>query len=410
MAIAERTVQNKRNAAGELTGKSGKVYDVNIKYKAGGQAKSHSKKGFPTKKAAQEYEASMRSKLTNPSYIPPTAAQCKLTVAEYLEDWVDGHGKTNLRPSTFASYRSHIKNHIIPYIGNISLCQLTPAMLDDMYRQLYDKGLSSSSVRYAHRIVGVALEHARKYHYIESNPARDTITKFGKQGKTPDPYTIEQMQLLMAKAVGTPWELIIILAGLYGLRLSEVIGLRWRNVDLEKGTFSVVEQMPYAVPGGTAVITEMAPVKSSERTLPITAETMPCFQRQYALQQAQRGFIAPSGEMYVDNDLVIAKPDGTPERRDRISSNFGQLLRHLNMPHIRFHDLRHTAATNMHQLTGDFYTVGQILGHSLKGTGIQLGISNNLASVTAQYIDVRMDRKMIVLDAYHRAIYAVGKP
>ena len=74
------------------------------------------------------------------------------------------------------------------------------------------------------------------------------------------------------------------------------------------------------------------------------------------------------------------------------------------MPHMRFHDLRHTAATNMHQLTGDFYTVGQILGHSLKGIGIQLQLSNNLEAVTAQYVDVRIERKRIVLDTYHQAV------
>ena len=76
------------------------------------------------------------------------------------------------------------------------------------------------------------------------------------------------------------------------------------------------------------------------------------------------------------------------------------------MPHIRWHDTRHSAATNMHQLTGDFYTVGMILGHSLKGVGIQLGISNNLESVTAQYVDVRLDRKRVVLDTYHKAVLA----
>ena len=81
------------------------------------------------------------------------------------------------------------------------------------------------------------------------------------------------------------------------------------------------------------------------------------------------------------------------------------MLRRQELPHIRFHDLRHTAATNMHQLTGDFYTVGQILGHSLKGVGIQLGISTNLEAVTAQYIDVRLDRKQTVLDTYHKALH-----
>ena len=107
---------------------------------------------------------------------------------------------------------------------------------------------------------------------------------------------------------------------------------------------------------------------------------------------------------HYDNKLFIAKPDGSPQRRDRMSANFGQLIRHLEMPHIRFHDLRHTAATNMHQLTGDFYTVGEILGHTLKGIGISLGISTNLEAVTAQYVDVRLERKQSVLQTYHKAL------
>ena len=109
--------------------------------------------------------------------------------------------------------------------------------------------------------------------------------------------------------------------------------------------------------------------------------------------------------VYYDNDLVISKPDGAPYRRDVVSNNFGQLVRHLEMPHIRFHDLRHTAATNMHQLTGDFYTVGEILGHTLKGIGMSLGISTNLEAVTAQYVDVRLERKKTVLDVYHKALH-----
>ena len=295
-----------------------------------------------------------------------------------------------------------------PYIGDVYLGQLTPAMLDDMFAKLAEKGLSQSSVKYAHRIIGVALEHARKYHYIESNPARDIITKFGKQGKTPEPYTVEEMRQLLACAMGNEWELIVILGGLYGLRLSEILGLRWRNVDLENQTFSVVEQLPFALPAGTTYVSEMAPVKSSERTLPITNLTAPYFIRQVWRQTNQRILLESSGENYYDNDLVIAKPNGCPERRERVSANFGQFLRHHELRHIRFHDLRHSAATNMHELTGDFYTVGQILGHSLKGIGIQLGISNNMEAVTAQYVDVRLERKSFVLNAYHEKLLELG--
>jgi integrase len=149
----------------------------------------------------------------------------------------------------------------------------------------------------------------------------------------------------------------------------------------------------------------MAPTKSNDRILPITEETLPYFLRQFDLIERQRELIAASGGKYYDNKLFIAKPDGSPQRRDRMSANFGQLIRHLEMPHIRFHDLRHTAATNMHQLTGDFYTVGEILGHTLKGIGMSLGISTNLEAVTAQYVDVRLERKKAVLETYHKALH-----
>lgn len=204
------------------------------------------------------------------------------------------------------------------------------------------------------------------------------------------------MQTFMSNVIGTEWEMPVVLAGMYGLRMSEIIGLRTTNIDLEKMQFGVVEQMPFKVPPGTKTITEMAPTKSNDRILPITEEALPYFLRQFDLIARQKALTEAGGGVYYDNKLFIAKPDGSPQRRDRMSANFGQLIRHLEMPHIRFHDLRHTAATNMHQLTGDFYTVGEILGHTLKGIGISLGISTNLEAVTAQYVDVRLERKQSV--------------
>lgn len=410
MAITPRQVKNKRDGDGGLTGRSGTVYDVNIKYKTPEGYKAYSKKGFTTKKDAQQHEAEMRAKLVNPSFITTVAAQGKQSVRDYLLEWVENHGTVNLRPSTFAGYKSNINNHIIPTIGHVQLRQLTPAILDNMFQKLFEKGLSQSSVRYCQRIMSVALEAARKYNYIENNPAQSIITKFGKQGKTPDPYTVQQVQQLMANIIGTEWEIMVMLGGMYGLRISEILGLRWDNVDMEKGTFNVVEQLPFKLPAGTNILSEeLPPVKSHDRLLPITEAVRPYFQRQLDLQARQKELSKLSGTVYYDNRLVVAKPNGVPFRRETVSSDFGQLLKRFDMPHIRFHDLRHAAATNMHQLTGDFYTVGQILGHSLKGVGMQLGISSSLDSVTAQYVDVRMDRKKAVLDAYHNAVHPKEK-
>jgi len=411
MAIMSREVKNKRDANGMLTGRAGTVYDVNIKYKLEGKWKQYSKKGFSTKREAQQHEAEMKVKLSSPVYASVAANQSKQTVQEYLEAWVEQHGNANLRPSTFDSYKGYIRNHIVPVIGHVQLRSVTPAMLDDLFQKMFAKGLSNSSVRYAQRILSVAFEAACKYNYIERNPAKNVLTKFGKGGKTPDPYTVQQVQQLMRNVIGTGWELLVMLAAMYGMRMSEVLGLRWDNVDMDKGIFAVVEQLPYKVPSGTTIITEMAPVKgkaadnSGERVLPITDAARPYFQRQLDLQARQKELALSSGTEYYDNRLVVANPNGSPRRRDRVSADFGQLLRRFETPHIRYHDLRHSAATNLHELTGDFYTVAKILGHSMKGIGMSLGISTNMEAETATYVDVRLERKKTVLEAYHNALH-----
>ena len=265
----------------------------------------------------------------------------KQTVAAYLNDWVESYARVNLRPSTYDGYKKTIANYINPYIGGVTLNQLTPAMVDKMFQQIIDKGLKPSTAAGAKRVLSVALSHARKYRYIETNAAKDTLTKFGKGDKTPDPYTPEQVKALMQRVEGTVWEMPVILGGLYGMRRSEILGLRWRNVDLENNTFDVTEQLPFKVPPKTKVIEEMAPPKSNGRKLPITELARPFFLKQLAMQEVQKEQAAKDGKPYYDNDLVVAKPDGAPIAASWVSSQFGKLLEDLDMPHIRFHDLRH---------------------------------------------------------------------
>lgn len=305
MAISTRQVKNKRDSNGVLTGRPGTVYDVNIKYTApNGEKKTYSKKGFPTKKEATQHEAEMKAKLHNPGQIASIASQRKQTVASYLNEWVESYARVNLRPSTYDGYKKTIANYINPYIGGVALNQLTPAMVDKMFQQIIDKGLKPSTAAGAKRVLSVALSHARKYRYIETNAAKDTLTKFGKSDKTPDPYTPEQVKALMQRVEGTVWEMPVILGGLYGMRRSEILGLRWRNVDLENNTFDVSEQLPFKVPPKTKVIEEMAPPKSNGRKLPITELARPFFLKQFAMQEAQREQAEKNGKPYYDNDLV----------------------------------------------------------------------------------------------------------
>lgn len=411
MAIHERQVKNKRNSNGVLTGKPGTVYDVNLKYRQNGVQKSYGKRGFATKKEALQHEAEMRLKLQSPLFISILQAECRQKLQEYLNTWLENY-RPNLRLSTYRGYYGNINNHINPILGEVRLNALTPAMIDDMIRQLFDAGLSQSTVRYCQRTLSVALGCAVKYGYIDTNPAKNIITKFSKTSNVPDPYTIPQLQQFFAIVAGTKWEFPVVVAALYGLRISEILGLRWRNVDLEARELRVVEQLPYGLEKGVHEIPEMAPVKSKEagqgRTLPITEVSLRFFVHQKEIQEQQKALCRSSGTPYYDNDLVYAKPNGSPYRRDKLSNEFGQVVRRSGLPHNRFHDLRHAAATNMHQLTGDYYTVSEILGHTLEGTAKSLGFTAQVNTVTARYVEVRRERKLAMLKLYHETVLLPG--
>ena len=139
MAVSARKVQNKRDSNGVLTGKPGTVYDVNIKYNSPEGRKTYSKKGFTTKKEAAQHEAEMKTKLQNPTYTPVTGAGGKQTLKEYLEEWVENHGKANLHPCTFASYKGNIK---------IILCLISDTFSSNRYlRQCWIIFLSSCLIK-----------------------------------------------------------------------------------------------------------------------------------------------------------------------------------------------------------------------------------------------------------------------
>lgn len=406
MSIVKREVKNKKNPDGTYTNRAGNVYDVYLRYSSNGQGKSYSKKGFLKRHEAQKHETEMREKMRDPNRMDIYNYDSKQTLAHYLEGWIEEYGKANLRPNTIRGYRSNIDKHIIPHLGNIQLRNLNSPMINQMITSIIDSGLSECSAKYVHRTLSVALQSAMDNRFIDYNPAKSIMKRTWKTNATPDPYTVEQMKSLLGYVSGTEWEMIILLGGLYGLRISEVLGLRWQNIDLDNGIFIVKEQLPDYIPADTTQITELAPVKAGEnRELPITETTKPYFQRQLALLNRQRELSNP----YYENDFVISRFDGRPKSRRTVSSDFGQLLKKFGFPHIRFHDLRHTAATNLFQLTSDFYTVSKILGHTMKGTGQLLGIGN-LASTTSQYVDVRLETKYQVLTAYHNAIHPPKTP
>ena len=411
MAIRERKVKNKRNSQGILTGRSGIVYDVNVKVYENGRQKSIAKRGFATRREAELYEAQIKLELqTGSAAMVGYGPESKQKLKEYLPKWYESYHH-NLAKSTRYSYWSGINIHLIPMLGEVSLNKLTPQMIDDMIAQLREKGLAENSVRYCHRILSSALSSAVKYGYIPNNPAKNIMTRFSKNaGRKYDKYTVEQVQQLLAFVHGNALETVVLLAVLFGLRLSEALGLRWRDVDLTHRQITLRGQIPCDLPKDAKVVPHLEPLKDRDegetRSFPITEEAMPIFLRLRQEQADQRRLCKLGGVKYYDNDLVVCKPDGSPYLQKRISAKFNRFMRSTGMPKIRFHDLRGTAGTNMYNLTGDFYAVSQILGHSVDDFSQQMGVNLKINTVTTRYVQVQEQRKLSVLTAYHQAVFA----
>lgn len=414
MAIRERKVKNKRNSQGILTGRSGIVYDVNVKVYENGRQKSIAKRGFATRREAELYEAQIKLELqTGSAAMVGYGPESKQKLKEYLPKWYESYHH-NLAKSTRYSYWSGINIHLIPMLGEVPLNKLTPQMIDDMIAQLREKGLAENSVRYCHRILSSALSSAVKYGYIPNNPAKNIMTRFSKNaGRKYDKYTVEQVQQLLAFVHGNVLETVVLLAVLFGLRLSEALGLRWRDVDLTHRQITLRGQIPCDLPKDAKIVPHLEPLKDRDegetRSFPITEEALPIFLRLRQEQADQRRLCKLGGVKYYDNDLVVCKPDGSPYLQKRTSVKFNGFMRSTGMPKIRFHDLRGTAGTNMYNLTGDFYAVSQILGHSVDDFSQQMGVNLKINTVTTRYVQVQEQRKLSVLTAYHQAVFATPK-
>lgn len=414
MAIRERKVKNKRNSQGILTGRPGIVYDVNVKVYENGRQKSIAKRGFATRREADLYEAQIKLELqTGSAAMVGYGPESKQKLKEYLPKWYESYHH-NLAKSTRYSYWSGINIHLIPMLGEVSLNKLTPQMIDDMIAQLREKGLAENSVRYCHRILSSALSSAVKYGYIPNNPAKNIMTRFSKNaGRKYDKYTVEQVQQLLAFVHGNALETVVLLAVLFGLRLSEALGLRWRDVDLTHRQITLRGQIPCDLPKDAKIVPHLEPLKDRDegetRSFPITEEALPIFLRLRQEQADQRRLCKLGGVEYYDNDLVVCKPDGSPYLQKRISAKFNGFMRSTGMPKIRFHDLRGTAGTNMYNLTGDFYAVSQTLGHSVDDFSQQMGVNLKINTVTTRYVQVQEQRQLSVLTAYHQAVFATPK-
>lgn len=297
--------------------------------------------GFRTKRDAESALTAALERMRTGTW----ADAGQLTVGAYLEQWIPGMRST-VRPKTAASYEDVLRGLVIPHIGNLRLGTVAPSHIRALHSELLESGrrngrgggLSARSVEYTHRILSRALSDAVNDGLLARNPAAlvrpprapKPVTRAWSVGdvrKFLDGVADDRLYAMWALLVTT------------GLRRGEALGLRWEDVDLERGRLAVRHT---AVAIGYEVHVAEPKTAAGRRTVSLDPATVATLKAHHRNQLEERLRIGPE---WNDSGIVFTNERGSMIHPDRVSKVFPRLIAELELPRIRLHDLRHTAAT-----------------------------------------------------------------
>jgi len=279
------------------------------------------------------------------------------TLAAYLERWLNGSVAGCVKPSTFESYERIIRNHIRPSLGHKKLKTLAPAHVQYFYQSKLDDGLAPGTVRLMHGILHKALEQAVKWGTVPRNVCK-AVTAPKPKPEEIRPLDAEQAKRLLEASRGTRLEALYVLAVTAGLRVGELLGLKWEDVDLGSMTLRVRRTRSQARSGPTFT----APKNGKGRNIKLTLRAAEALKCHRAAQNAAR---LKAGSLWQDDNLVFSTMTGKPlDFRNLATASFKPLLKKAGLPDIRFHDLRHTCATLLLSRGHHPKLVQELLGHA----------------------------------------------
>lgn len=276
----------------------------------------------------------------------------RLTVAAFLGRWLEV-SRDRVKPRTHHRYGELIRLHVNPVIGAIQLTKLRPLHVEELYGLLRKRGLSGTTVLQVHRILHAAFNQAVKWQLLERNPT-DAVKAPRKSSQEAASLVAEQIPTLLTGVEGSLLQLPTLIALGTGMRLGEVLGLRWQDVDLETSTARVRQTLQITM--------EFDTPKShrSTRSLTLPGFLVEALRGHKKIQNERRLLL---GESWQDLDLICERGDGLPLRPDTISKQFRLAMRAAGLD-ITFHGLRHTHASLMLESGADLKVTSSRLGHS----------------------------------------------
>ncbi|NIN67602.1 MAG: tyrosine-type recombinase/integrase, partial [Anaerolineae bacterium] len=277
---------------------------------------------------------------------------------EYLRQWLSTYAKPNTAPKTFSRYEQLVRVHLLPALGAIPLTKLRPLHVQDAYHGILEKGLSARTALQCHRVLREALQHAVKWHLLTHNPADAVEAPRAPRYEIPA-LASEQVQRVLAAADETAYGTLVHTALLTGLRLGELLGLRWQDVDLEAGTLQVRQTCQWLPRQG--FIFRQPKSHNSIRSVSLSRATVERL-RQHRVEQIEERLAA--GMAHGPDRLVFANPVGQPVHPSSLRQAWKRLAQAAGLRHLRFHDLRHAHASLLLQQGVHPKIVSERLGHS----------------------------------------------
>jgi integrase len=282
----------------------------------------------------------------------------KQTLGHYLASWLDTV-RPNLKPKTFRSYEQLTRVHVLPTIGAIPLSKLSAQQLQLLYARRLEAGSSTTTVQHVHAVLHRALESAFRLGLVQRNVS-DLVDPPRMRHHEMRVLTPAQVRTLLDAARGDRLEALYVLALATGMRQGELLALRWEDVDLDGGALQVRATLQHVSGGGFT----FAPPKTrrSRRKVVLPVAALDAL-RQHRVRQADERANLRSG--WDDLGLVFANRLGRPlDGIHVLRRELHPLLRRAGLPLIRFHDLRHTAATLLLGRGVNPKVVSELLGHS----------------------------------------------
>jgi integrase len=281
-----------------------------------------------------------------------------ITIGEYLDVWLKGSVYGSVRQSTYDRDTNLVNNHVKPVLGSLKLKKLNSAHVQNFYRNRLDTGLSASTVRKIHDILRRGLAQAVDWHLTQRNVA-DVVKPPRPVPKEIVALSADETRRLLDAAAEDRLEALYVLAVHTGMRQGEMLALRWQDVDIENAVLSVRRTLTRR---GGKIAFGQPKTKKSRRSIRLTPQAVDALRAHLERQLRDMEIL---GDHYQDQGLIFTTDTGAPINPSNLRQrSFTPLLKRAGLPHMRFHDLRHTCATLLLSRGVHPKFVQELLGHA----------------------------------------------